>query len=967
MRNWYLRIGLLLTLILLTVMIVGPNLPLVDEELTPERLRFFEGGGFEKAPFPPSSQDPLGTDADGIDILSVLIHGLDDTVETILLITTFTFLIAIPLAFLASNQRGLADWIIQALSYLFSSIPPILAVVLLVSTPYVEQSPARKELMIIVIAIVGVGRIGVLFQQQIIQLAQKEYMHAGLIQGNNPFQMYVRHYLPNLWAGFVSNFFLEASRVTLLIGQLGLFSYFFNQKLVIKDVGDYEWQSTDFDWLSFLASGRTEILHAFWIPLFPALAITILMITFQYIGEGLRIQFHTKSAKQENRLFRSLQLFIEGVWFDRFRTPLIKFVKNPMVVSLVCLAILISSSLTNPGKITPVYTAASGTNGWIDKERQLENVTAFANLYGYVRFFHPSDEVTEIDWNQLALYGMGKIIDSKNDSELKEALEELFLPLAPTVKLYFTDEKIEPYVPDYDRLQNPAYEMVFWQHTGLKIKENLSFLPLLTEAEQQDKMLIPSLSTVYKSNRVYYSYARGAVSIRARSQFDQFPKETDVIEEPLNKGLKVQLPIALPAYQGSTKFGGENKEFRVLQNQLKKIDVFSADTTDENVQLTNAVILWNIVKYFYPHFDIVDVDMNQQLTYAVTELLHPTHFGNYEDFKIVLEKMLTPLQDGHFSIRDKQSHVGRYLPFWADIFDGEVVVTAVSEDSPFKIGDVILERSGESAIDYINQLAKRQSGTKQFKEFNSLKRFVRDLNGRGEEVFTILRDGKEIEVKAAYSLPKMVDRFNRPGSVGYKHIGNDIYYLNIDYLDEDQVETALEELQDAKGIIFDLRGYPGSGLSEILHRLSDDVMYDMYINVPQVVKPNQLPSFEVNQYKFLPKQGTLESRNVALIDASCISACENYAEVFKGNQLATIIGEPTAGTNGAINLIKLPGNMGAWFTGMQALNVDGSQHHTIGVHPHIKVERTREAAIEGRDELLEFAIEYLVGSRGQVP
>ncbi|MFS0821448.1 S41 family peptidase [Bacillus sp. 1P02SD] len=953
MKNWYLRIGVLLAVLLGGTMLVGPNF--VENELEPERLRFYDGGEFEKAPFPPSAENPLGTDADGIDIFSVLIHGLDDTVGIILLITMMTFLIAIPLAFLASNQQGLAHWIIQGLSYLFSSLPPILAVVLILSTPYVDSSPIRKELMILTIAIVGVGRVGYLFQQQIFQLSEKEYMHAGLIVGNNPFQMYIKHYLPNLWPSLMSNFFLEAGRVTLLAGQLALFSYFFKQKLVIKDVGDYEWQSADFDWLSFLASGRTEIIHAFWIPLFPALAIAILMVTFQLLGEGLRLKFHTKNSKQQNRFLHHAHLFFEGLWFDHIRCPLIKIAKNPMVLSLVCLTILISHS----SQSIPAFTPASGTNGWVDKERQLANVTAFANLYGYVRFFHPSDEVEEVDWNQFALYGMEKIIGSKNEQELKENLEEIFQPIAPTVKIYRTDEEYDRYLPDYKKLRDPDYELVAWQHVGLNIKENLSFMPLLTEEEAQDKSLIIALNQFYKSKRVYYSFTYGKFSIWAFPLFSHFPNERDVIEEPINQELKIQLPLTLVAYQRSTDVEDENQKFEVLQNHLKNIDVFSADIMDPIVQLSNMVIVWNIVKTFYPHYEIVDVDMNQQLNNAIKELL-PANYVNYVKFKHVLEKMLSSLNDGHINITDKQYYTSKYLPFWADVFDGEVVVTAVSEDSPFKVGDVIVERSGESAIEWINEIIKLESGTKHYQEFAALKRFVRDLDGRGQEEFTVKRNEQLLKIKVAYQLPSLVDRFNRSSEEGYKNLGNDIYYVNIDHVTKEQLKVALEEFHHAKGIVFDFRAYPAIDLGDLLDKFSDEVVYTMPINVPRIMYPNEPPvEFEENQASYPPDDEVITSKVVALIDGSCISACETYAGTFKGNGLATMIGGPTAGTNGAINLIKLPGNMGVWYTAMQALNVDWSQHHTIGVQPDIVVERTREGALEGRDEQLEAALEYL--------
>ncbi|BFH17338.1 hypothetical protein WJ0W_002242 [Paenibacillus melissococcoides] len=67
--------------------------------------------------------------------------------------------------------------------------------------------------------------------------------------------------------------------------------------------------------------------------------------------------------------------------------------------------------------------------------QELRNVQAFAKLYGYVRFFHPSDENTQIDWNRFAIYGVGKVRAAKTTDELTTTLQELFYPIAPTMNL----------------------------------------------------------------------------------------------------------------------------------------------------------------------------------------------------------------------------------------------------------------------------------------------------------------------------------------------------------------------------------------------------------------------------------------------------------------------------------------------------------------------------------------------------
>jgi len=74
-------------------------------------------------------------------------------------------------------------------------------------------------------------------------------------------------------------------------------------------------------------------------------------------------------------------------------------------------------------------------------------------------------------------------------------------------------------------------------------------------------------------------------------------------------------------------------------------------------------------------------------------------------------------------------------------------------------------------------------------------------------------------------------------------------------------------------------------------------------------------------------------------------------------KLATIVGQPTAGTNGNVNPLMLPGGYYVTWTGMRVVKHDGSQHHGVGIIPHVLMKRTIKGVREGRDEFLEKAIE----------
>jgi C-terminal processing protease CtpA/Prc len=80
---------------------------------------------------------------------------------------------------------------------------------------------------------------------------------------------------------------------------------------------------------------------------------------------------------------------------------------------------------------------------------------------------------------------------------------------------------------------------------------------------------------------------------------------------------------------------------------------------------------------------------------------------------------------------------------------------------------------------------------------------------------------------------------------------------------------------------------------------------------------------------------------------------------IEGYRLAEIVGQPTAGTNGNVNPLMLPGGFRISWTGMKVVKHDGSQHHLIGIQPTVPMERTIQGVIEGRDEFLEKALEII--------
>jgi C-terminal processing protease CtpA/Prc len=179
----------------------------------------------------------------------------------------------------------------------------------------------------------------------------------------------------------------------------------------------------------------------------------------------------------------------------------------------------------------------------------------------------------------------------------------------------------------------------------------------------------------------------------------------------------------------------------------------------------------------------------------------------------------------------------------------------------------------------------------------------------------------------------------------------------------DAYQKAIPDLAKAKGIIFDVRGYPNEVAMDVLHRLSDKPVTSALWNVPKIVNPDRRDmGFLQSRW---PLEGPLspmfKAKVAFLTDGRAISYAESVMGMVEFYKLGDIVGGPTAGTNGNINPVALPGGYTFVFTGMKVLKHDGTTHHGVGIKPTVPVNRTIAGVAAKRDEVLEKAIKVVGG------
>ena len=175
----------------------------------------------------------------------------------------------------------------------------------------------------------------------------------------------------------------------------------------------------------------------------------------------------------------------------------------------------------------------------------------------------------------------------------------------------------------------------------------------------------------------------------------------------------------------------------------------------------------------------------------------------------------------------------------------------------------------------------------------------------------------------------------------------------------DDWNKALPQLSNARGLVFDMRGYPSKLSPDFLSYLSEKTLTSAQWHIPNVAFPDRrdLQFERGGEWNLPPKTPYLAAKKAFITDGRAISYAESCMGIVEYYKLGEIVGGPTAGTNGNVNPFTVPGGYRLMWTGMKVLKHDGSQHHGVGIRPTIPVSRTRAGVAAGRDELLERAVQ----------
>lgn len=388
----------------------------------------------------------------------------------------------------------------------------------------------------------------------------------------------------------------------------------------------------------------------------------------------------------------------------------------------------------------------------------------------------------------------------------------------------------------------------------------------------------------------------------------------------------------------------------------------SGDLIDLKIRLLALFRYWNCINYFYPYKNIMDQDWDNTLNEMLPVFINCT---TENDISLAFLKMAAHINDTHATIYNASitEIVGfNYIPLTLKTVQNKIVITN-SLDSLLDIqrGDILLEvnnRPVEFLKDSISQICSASN-------ISVLNRVVNNrlLRGNNQPVKLKIENQEGVsKIISCNRIPEsnyfnMVVNLGPPKWSVINVNGKSFGLINMGKLLESDIHQMFIELWDTDALIFDIRYYPNETLWTLVNYLFTENLHIADFTNPNERYPGTI-SLDHEVLNVTPTSlGYYDKKIVLLFNEDTQSQAEYTVMGLERHTGAVKIGSQTAGADGNVSLIWMPGNTGTYITGLGAFYPDGTPTQRIGIVPDIEVHPSIAGIRAGRDEIMEIALQ----------
>lgn len=494
-------------------------------------------------------------------------------------------------------------------------------------------------------------------------------------------------------------------------------------------------------------------------------------------------------------------------------------------------------------------------------------------------------------------------------------------------------------------------------------KQLFDILPQVEEAQTAAEFSaviekwITSLGQV-KENKP--TLAKGKIEYFNKNLTLEWIEKSDLLSRSLSQKLKF---IKENRFQGKNHYVNRDGESVALQftNEVVYPDFL---WTDKNLRLLALFRYWNYVEYFFPY----KYEMDQNWNDALVEILpHMAAPDSEKDFVMAMRELSIKLNDTHASTFNMKmmAYLGgdKYIPAGTRIVEEKAIIVSLANDSlakidDLKIGDVITKINGKTVAQTIKELEKYIAGSNKAAAAPNIGWVM--FNGNTDDLeIEYVRDNIVTVKKVHRYSNKDIKRTSPISKPKWKLLDDNIGYVDMSNVEVDDVKSMMEELKNAKAIIFDdrirpkdtnflINDYLNPEPKEILRLLFQDLSFP-----GRYIWRNDMQTcgkINPDYYK---------GKVIVLVGSGTFSFGEQTAMSFQTAPNTTIIGSQTSGSDGPNYYFTIIKGFDSSFTSQGVFYPNKKETQRIGIVPDIEIKPTIRGIQEGKDEVLERAILFV--------
>ena len=414
---------------------------------------------------------------------------------------------------------------------------------------------------------------------------------------------------------------------------------------------------------------------------------------------------------------------------------------------------------------------------------------------------------------------------------------------------------------------------------------------------------------------------------------------------------------------------------------------FTKDTCFNSVDFPNVKIrllalfrYWNIIQYYYPYRKLIPSDWNKVLAEFIPSVMRAE---NKKEYTLIFLKLISLVNDTHANIwrnnKTIDSLKGLFItPFQCRFIEGKLIVTGyyykfTQSKNNLLIGDIIEKIDGTSIDSLIKEfwsITPASNPERKLWSMPSSSGFLLRSNKKTTTI-TFRRENisKSITIQkvALDSCNVMIDKIDVNQMSGFKLVQKDIGYIYCAKLTQNSLDSIISLFANTKGLIIDLRCYPSVFMpflyAQWLKKEKSDFANITYpnFNLPgSFVKGNKNENggYSFNNMELSHSQ-KYNGKIVVLVNSATLSQAEYTALAFSSIPGAKVVGSTTAGADGDVSQINLPGGIETFISGIGVSYPDGSTTQQTGIKIDFKAEQTIDGIKHHRDDILQEGIKII--------